>query len=258
MRVSDFHSFDTWSGFLILPWLTFPAALPEIPYVGFSPVRLQAPGTCKFGTKPSWLRSRLKSGPDNTPFAESVCSALRGRPGQLDSPLQSVGPLTAVDLTWALGSSLQLGYVVPTILAWRPHPPVWWPPSHFPAVPVIAIVFGIQGPSCLVTRPSGLSLLYSPGLPPSAYAGRFGMCSLQFFHTDTGHHEKVGTTWHLQRSRKSASCGDSHFGVLFVRSRYGPPGCLLPVLIRTDTVSPLPRLARLPRFGRFGRPKLLS
>ncbi len=46
MRVSDIHSLDTWSRFLILPWLTFPAALPKIPYVGFSPVRLQAPGTC--------------------------------------------------------------------------------------------------------------------------------------------------------------------------------------------------------------------
>src|SRR5712691_11874591 len=44
-RVSDIHSFDRWSGFLIPPWLTFPAALPKIPYVGFSPVRLQAPGT---------------------------------------------------------------------------------------------------------------------------------------------------------------------------------------------------------------------
>ena len=29
------------------------------------------------------------------------------------------------DFTWALGSSLMLGYVVPTVIACRPHPPVW-------------------------------------------------------------------------------------------------------------------------------------
>jgi len=46
------------------------------------------------------------------------------------------------DITWTLGSSLQLGYVVPTILACRPHPPVWSPPSHFPGMPVIEPVFG--------------------------------------------------------------------------------------------------------------------
>ncbi len=52
-RVSGVHSFDAWSGFLIRPWPTFPAALPEIPYGGFSPVRLQAPGTTKFSVEPS-------------------------------------------------------------------------------------------------------------------------------------------------------------------------------------------------------------
>ncbi len=36
-----------------LYWATFPAALPKIPYVGFSPVRLQASGTSQFGTEPS-------------------------------------------------------------------------------------------------------------------------------------------------------------------------------------------------------------
>ena len=40
-------------GFTFPPWATFPSALPEIPYVGFSPVRLQAPGTSKFGVEPS-------------------------------------------------------------------------------------------------------------------------------------------------------------------------------------------------------------
>ena len=113
------------------------------------------------------------------------------------------------EFTWTLGSSLMLGYVVPTVIACRPHPPVWLPPSHFPAMPVIGPVFGF----CLATRPSGLSLLYSPGLPPSVSAGRFEMCLPQYFHPDTGHHEKMGTTWPLRHSHKSASRGVPNFGV---------------------------------------------
>jgi hypothetical protein len=66
------------------------------------------------------------------------------------------------------------------------------------------------------------------------------MCLPQFFHIDTGHHEKVGTTWPLQQSRKSASRGVPDFGVLFVRSRYGPPGCSLSGLIRTRKKKFLP------------------
>ena len=64
-------------------------------------------------------------------------------------------------------------------------------------------------------------------------AGGFGMCLPQFFHTNTGHHEKVGTTWPPRHSRKSASRGVPNFGDLSVRSRYGPPGCSLPGLIWT-------------------------
>src|SRR4029434_10288541 len=43
-KVGSFRSplFRLWSGFLIRPSPTFPAAPPQIPYGGFSPVRLQA------------------------------------------------------------------------------------------------------------------------------------------------------------------------------------------------------------------------
>ena len=50
-------------------------------------------------------------------------------------------------------------------------------PPHFPASPVIDAVFGIQGSSCLPPRPSGLPLLYFPGLPPSASAGSPDTCA---------------------------------------------------------------------------------
>ena len=70
-----------------------------------------------------------------------------------------------------------MGCVVPPLIAWRPHPPVWKAPPHFPVSPVIDAVFGIQGSSCLPPRPSGLSLLYFPGLPPSASAGSPDTCA---------------------------------------------------------------------------------
>ena len=41
-------------------------------------------------------------------------------------------------------SSLWVGCVVPPFIAWRPHPPVWRSPSHFPDRPVIETVFDIH------------------------------------------------------------------------------------------------------------------
>lgn len=109
--------------------------------------------------------------------------------------------------TWAQGSSLHRGYVVPSFIAWRPHPPVWRPPPHFPAQLVIESVFGIQGSSCLASTPSGLSLLDSPGLPSSASAGSL-VRAPQFFRTSIGHRVEGRNPWQLQLSRKSASRGD--------------------------------------------------
>jgi hypothetical protein len=70
---------------------TFPAALPGIPYGGFSPVRLQAPGTTTFGAEPSHVRSRVKSGPD-VPRHEVVGSTLRDHLSQKVLPPQRAGP----------------------------------------------------------------------------------------------------------------------------------------------------------------------
>ncbi len=103
--------------------------------------------------------------------------------------------------TWAQRSSLRSGYVVPPFNAWRPHPPVWFPPVHFPAELVIGPVFDIQGSSCLVARPSELSLLNSPGLPPSTFAGRSDVCKLPFFHAGAGHRIEGKNSWHLQYFR---------------------------------------------------------
>ena len=68
-------------GVTVPPWATFPAALPKIPYVGFSPVRLQASGTLQFGTKPSAGSSRSRSIPpyprSDTTFAPPFDDASR-------------------------------------------------------------------------------------------------------------------------------------------------------------------------------------
>ena len=85
-----------------------------------------------------------------------------------------------------------MGYVVPPLIAWRPHPPVCTAPPHFPAAPVIDAVLGIQGSSCLPHRPSGLSPLYCPGLPPSASAGSPDTCAsvLPYRHWPSGRSDR--------------------------------------------------------------------
>ena len=69
-------------GGTVPPWTTFPAALPKIPYVGFSPVRLQASGTSQFGTEPSAGSSRSRPIPPyprtDAAFAPPFDNASRG------------------------------------------------------------------------------------------------------------------------------------------------------------------------------------
>ena len=64
----------------------------------------------------------------------------------------------------------------------------------------------MQGPSCLVSTPSGLSLLCSPGLPPSASAGSL-VRAPPFFRTSTGHRVEGRNPWHLQHSRHQLHAG---------------------------------------------------
>src|SRR5262249_60099183 len=83
---------------------------------------------------------------------------------------------------------------------------VWRPPPHFPTPLVIVVVVGIRGSSCLVSTPSGLSLLYSPGLPPAASAGTL-VRAPPFFRTSAGHRVEGRNPWHLQCSRNQLRAG---------------------------------------------------
>jgi hypothetical protein len=133
------------------PVVTFPAALPRIPYGGFSPVRLPAPGTVQFGRGPSRCGRPLKSDPDIPGHHTGLPTPSRALPPEGNSATEDRA-WTAGDPTWALRSSLRQGYSVPAIDAWRPHPPVWFLPSHFPAEPVIGSVFGIPESPCLIVH----------------------------------------------------------------------------------------------------------
>jgi hypothetical protein len=64
----------------------------------------------------------------------------------------------------------------------------------------------MRGSSCLVSTPSGLLLLYSPGLPPSASAGSL-VRAPPFFRTSAGHRVEGRNPWHLQCSRNQLRAG---------------------------------------------------
>ena len=122
-------------------------------------------------------------------------------------------------------------------------------------LPVIAAVFGIQESSCLTIRPSGLSPLNFPELPPSTSAGsptRALPSDLPCRH------------WPSSRRRILLAlplpCNQLHAGVpfngSFVSSRYGPPVCSTPLLIRPELL--FGRLSLLlPGFQRPGHPMSL-
>ena len=192
---------------------------------GFPTVRLQASGTHQFGQEPSaCLHEVIKADPAMPPRRPTFTPAF-GCVGHRTGypPQRAVPGFNAA--TCAQRSSLRVGCVVPPLIAWRPHPPVWTAPPHFPASPVIDAVFGIQGPSCLPPRPSGLSPLYFPGLPPSAFAGSPGTCTpvLPYRHwpSDKGEKSLGDSKYPLE----SASCG-ACFRRL-VRSLSLRPSCLL-------------------------------
>ena len=126
--------------------------------------------------------------------------------------------------TCAQRSSLRVGCVVPPLIAWRPHPPVWTAPPHFPAAPVIDAVFGIQGSSCLPPRPSGLSLLYFPELPPSAFAGSPDTCASVLPHRHWPS-DKGGKSLATPNARSNQLHAELAFDDWFVRFRYGPSVC---------------------------------
>jgi hypothetical protein len=68
-----------------------------------------------------------------------------------------------------------------------------------------------------------------------------GTCTPPFFRTSAGHRVEGRNPWHLQCSRNQLRAG-THFDGSFVRSRYGPPGCSPPGLIRPSRGSACLRL----------------
>ena len=96
-KVGSFRSplFRLWSGFLVQPSLTFPAAPPKIPYGGFSPVRLQAQAPrSAVCCLPSSRATVLKSDPRHTCETRDVCCSLRDEHLSSRLPASVCGPLT--------------------------------------------------------------------------------------------------------------------------------------------------------------------
>ena len=91
-----FPLFRLRSGCLVQPSLTFPAALPKIPYGGFSPVRLQAqaPRSSVCRLPPS--RATVKSDPRHTCETLDVCCSLRDEHLSSRLPASVGGPLTSL------------------------------------------------------------------------------------------------------------------------------------------------------------------
>ena len=211
---------------------TFPAAPPKIPYVGFShgtasSIRHLAVRSGAFRVPPLELRPTppcLHGDPRLLqPSAASVTVGdirLNVRSPASTPPPEPRGPRSG----WVmLSHPSSLGDLIRQSAA----------PPHFPATPVIATVFGIQGSSCLLPRPSGLSLLYFPELPPSASAGSSNTCAsvLPYRHWPSGRYGKPLAT---PRCPRISFMRAQYFGVSFVRSRYGPPGCSPPALTRPE------------------------
>src|SRR5271157_5150022 len=85
---------------------TFPAAPPKIPYGGFSPVRLQVPGTAQFSREAShvgrWLKCdpHIRHLPAQLALAFGIASAGR-------DPTSMCGTSASDDSTWTQRSSLR-------------------------------------------------------------------------------------------------------------------------------------------------------
>ena len=88
------------------PMATFPAAPPKIPYGGFSPVRLQVPGTAQFSRESSrvgrWLKwdPHIRHLPSQLALAFGIASAGR-------DPTSMCGASASDDSTWTQRSSLR-------------------------------------------------------------------------------------------------------------------------------------------------------
>ena len=238
-----------------LPWLRFQQPSQKFRTVGFPQYGFEHQAPCSSDASLPDAVDSLSPIP-TSPATTPVCSCLRVSPPPNGNSATECGAGADGGPTWALRSSLRLGYAGPALYAYRPHPPVWCPPSHFPAVPVIGSVFGIPGSSCLGPRPSELSLSHCARLPPSTSAGSPVRACPHLFRTDTGHRREGRKSWHSNTPLKSVSCG-----ILFrrfVRSLWLRPSCsFAPWTDPTETVrSPPGRLGLLlPGFQALGLPR---
>ena len=115
----------------------------------------------------------------------------------------------------------------------------------------------MQQSSCLLPTPSGLSLLYFPGLPPSASAGSPDTCTpvLPHRHWPSDKGEKSLATPNARSNQLHAELA---FDDWFVRFRYGPPVCSPHRADQTCGAQcplGLPRLLR-PGFQATGSPRV--
>ena len=99
------------------PLVMFPAALPKIPYGGFSPVRLQAPSTRKFSLGPSGEGERLKSDLDIRRPTQPFTPAF-GKASATGNSATECGAVAFDQPTWAQRPSLGLGSLPPTVIAY--------------------------------------------------------------------------------------------------------------------------------------------
>ena len=176
------------------PIVTVPAALPEIPYGGFSPVRLQAPGTPKFSTEPSGRSGRLKSDPDIRRPTPPLASAF-GKAAATVCSASKCGAVACDHPTWAQRPSLGLACHGPTVIAYLASSASLETFRHFPAELVIGRhltfkdlpVWPPDLPSfCCATLPN--CRLQSAGSPVRAYP--------HSFRAGNGHRVKGGNSWH--------------------------------------------------------------
>ena len=86
--------------------ITFPAAPPKIPYGGFSPVRLQVPGTTQFSGESSGLGQWLKFDPDIHHWPKPLALAF-GVASAEEFPASMCGAAASDDSTWTQRSSLE-------------------------------------------------------------------------------------------------------------------------------------------------------
>ena len=104
-----------------------------------SSVRRVFPGTASSNRHlPVWSgvfrrNTGVKTDPAIPLGGSSVYSILRLHHVQGAFPRLCVRAARHGVATCAQRSSLRVGCVVPPFIAWRPHPPVWRSPSHFPA-----------------------------------------------------------------------------------------------------------------------------